>query len=248
MPEPNTTKPTAPPPKCIPSNHEVFDPWNSASTGHQRAENPYSHTTAWRDTRLQKLSAQFASDASRKRAGDWRWISGEEAQRRSLGCQDIRSFMGVTKRRVEAKENLKVKKDLEKGDLEKKDLEKEDLEKERKILSGTTIYINGSTMPTISDHRLKHLLAEHGASIAIGLARRSVTHVIVAKPNTRCGHGVGGGLAAGKLQREIDGRTIRMVGVEWALESIKAGKRLPESRFAVVHAASRGQRSVKAYF
>ena len=84
-------------------------------------------------------------------------------------------------------------------------------------LAGTTIYINGSTMPPISDHKLKHLLVAHGAKLSLALARNSVTHVIIGRPAT-AGKGAGGGLAATKLQKEIDkcGRgNIKVVGVEW---------------------------------
>lgn len=111
------------------------------------------------------------------------------------------------------------------------------------IFSGLSIYINGSTAPLISDHRLKQLLVENGANISIALGRRTVTHVILGKPNvnnsssgTRSknddgedamninkyrgigGAGAGGGLAAGKLQREIQrigGKGVIYVDVEW---------------------------------
>lgn len=110
--------------------------------------------------------------------------------------------------------------------------------KQKKILTGTTIYINGSTMPLISDHKLRRLLVEHGARLAVGLAR-GVSHVIIGRPNSpaagsRTGsgsgsggeaetraRGAGGGLAATKLQRQIDrcgsgsGRGVKVVGVEW---------------------------------
>lgn len=85
------------------------------------------------------------------------------------------------------------------------------------LFTGTTIYINGSTLPQISDHKLKSLLASHGATIAIGMARRTVTHVIIGQPGTT-GQGAGGGLAAGKLQGEIERggwKGVRIVGVDW---------------------------------
>lgn len=37
----------------------VFDPWNSASTGHQRAENRLLGSTSWRDSRNLKLREQY---------------------------------------------------------------------------------------------------------------------------------------------------------------------------------------------
>jgi hypothetical protein len=36
-----------------------FDPWNSSSTGHQRAENRLSGSTSWRASRNLKLSEQY---------------------------------------------------------------------------------------------------------------------------------------------------------------------------------------------
>jgi hypothetical protein len=240
-----------------PTNHEIFDPWNSASTGHQRAENPYSNTTAWRDTRAAKLAIQFASASGDCTAdstneisgggegagggvGEWKWLSEAEARRQQLGCRDIRTMMRMTKptkrgRDVEA--DVDSDRDASKrGKIlcqtqtqpetetkpkpKNKDKDESGEKKARKILTGTTIYINGSTMPHISDHKLKTLLVSHGAEVAISLARKSVTHVIVGKPNAGAGAGAGagGGLAAGKLQKEIargGWRGVKVVGVEW---------------------------------
>lgn len=87
----------------------------------------------------------------------------------------------------------------------------------RKVFPDLCIYINGSTAPMVGDHRLKQLLAENGARISIALGRRSVTHVILGTPNGAAG-GAGGGLAAGKIQKEIKrvgGKGIKFVGVEW---------------------------------
>lgn len=87
----------------------------------------------------------------------------------------------------------------------------------RKIFDGLCIYVNGSTHPHISDHKLRHLLAQNGARMSIHLGRRQVTHVILGKPsgpNT----GAGGGLAGGKLEKEIrrvGGCGVKYVGVEW---------------------------------
>jgi hypothetical protein len=38
-----------------------FDPWNSSSTGHQRAENRLGASTGWRQSRATKLHHQFKS-------------------------------------------------------------------------------------------------------------------------------------------------------------------------------------------
>jgi hypothetical protein len=85
------------------------------------------------------------------------------------------------------------------------------------LLTGTSIYINGTTLPKISDHKLKHLLVAHGANIASFMARKGVTHIIAAQPGTT-GSGAGGGLAARKLHTEISRagwKGIKVVGVEW---------------------------------
>ena len=88
------------------------------------------------------------------------------------------------------------------------------------IFANLTIYINGSTMPLVSDHKLKHLLTTHGARMSIALGRRSVTHVILGKANSGVGKGAGGGLAGSKIEKEIlrrggSGNAVRYVTVEW---------------------------------
>lgn len=92
-------------------------------------------------------------------------------------------------------------------------------ERRKEILAGVRVYINGSTAPLVGDHRLKQMLAEHGAEVCVALARKSVTHVILGTPNNGTGQrGAGGGLAAGKIQKEIErvrGKGIKYVGVEW---------------------------------
>lgn len=88
----------------------------------------------------------------------------------------------------------------------------------KKLFQNLCIYVNGSTAPMVSDLHVKRLLAEHGAGISISLGRRSVTHVILGKPNDAGHQGAGGGLAAGKLQKEIKrvgGCGVKYVGVEW---------------------------------
>jgi hypothetical protein len=47
------------PSKAAPAARTFFDPWNSSSTGHQRAENRLSGSTSWRVSRSLKLSAQY---------------------------------------------------------------------------------------------------------------------------------------------------------------------------------------------
>ena len=89
---------------------------------------------------------------------------------------------------------------------------------ERGVFDGLVIYINGSTYPLISDHKLKQLLAENGARLSIHLGRRTVTHVILGRPTGTEGQGAGGGLAGTKIEKEIKrigGCGVKYVGVEW---------------------------------
>jgi NAD-dependent DNA ligase len=85
------------------------------------------------------------------------------------------------------------------------------------VFAGTTVYINGSTLPQISDHKLKHLLTSHGARVSSFMARKSVSHVIIGQPGSTSA-GAGGGLSARKLQLEIERggwKGVRVVGVDW---------------------------------
>ena len=96
--------------------------------------------------------------------------------------------------------------------------EEEKLNRKRGIFDGLVIYINGSTHPFISDHKLKHLLAENGARLSIHLGRKQVTHVILGTPSGTQGYGAGGGLAGSKIEKEIRrtrGCGVKYVGVEW---------------------------------
>lgn len=143
----------------------------------------------------------------------------------------------------------------------------------KQIFAGLCFYLNGSTAPLISDHKLKHMLSAHGANHSITLGRRTVTHVILGTVNAK--GGCGGGLAATKIQKEVartGGKAVKYITVEWlvfpshkvhlsimtgmvksdvtltdicrVLESIKAGHRLPESCFAPLRLAQKTQGSV----
>ncbi|KAJ5178880.1 hypothetical protein N7492_002090 [Penicillium capsulatum] len=207
--------------------------------------------------------------------GEWKWVTEAEGERAALGVRDIRSFMGVSKRTGftrEPHEKMKVgESTAAKGEdgvigprvcdapaSTSTSVSTPDSPADRSststIFSGTTIFINGSTLPQISDIKLRHLLIAHGARLSISMARKSVSHVIVGKPITpgsSGAHGAGGGLAARKLQQEIARggyKGVKIVGVDWVLESIKVGKRVAESRFAVVHTAGKGQKSVASMF
>jgi hypothetical protein len=225
-----------------------------------------------------------SASEGRMRAGEWRWVSREEARREQLGVRDIRSFMSVGKRKAgdafqTQLDAMKKAETAPESRAEPRKLHaisnptmvtapmpapkpstssttpftstsrtetppnptpKSDSQpllnqprqtttktpspthpttnpSSSKLFTGTTIYINGSTLPQISDHKLKALLAAHGATIAIGMARKTVSHIIIGQPGTT-GQGAGGGLAAGKLQREIERggwKGFRVVGVDW---------------------------------
>ena len=142
-------------------------------------------------------SKDFGKDG-RKENGDW---EKGAVGLRERGWQDVRSLLGGDKKPLPAE-----KPEDDAGSLT-----------EKKIFRDLCIYINGSTAPMVSDHKLKQLLAQNGARISIALGRRSVTHVILGTPNGASG-GAGGGLAAGKIQKEIrrvGGCGVKYVGVEW---------------------------------
>jgi hypothetical protein len=96
--------------------------------------------------------------------------------------------------------------------------EEEKLNRKKGIFDGLVIYINGSTHPLISDHKLKHVLAENGARMSLHLGRKQVTHVILGKPSGSSGSGAEGGLSGTKIEKEIrrvGGCGVKYVGVEW---------------------------------
>lgn len=89
--------------------------------------------------------------------------------------------------------------------------------------------------------------------MSLHLGRRTVTHVILGRPakSGSSGLGAGGGLSGTKMQKEIArvrGCGVKYVDVEWVLESIKAGKRLPEAQFSNLKTAAKSQQSVYGIF
>ncbi|KAI2625891.1 hypothetical protein GGR54DRAFT_521472 [Hypoxylon sp. NC1633] len=258
-----------------PKYGQSFDSWNSSSTGHQRAENHLGRSTGWRQSRNVKLTSQFkaglgggqrVSDTVGTGSKDWdpkakALITPGLRSRAKSSVVDMLAKPGTMKASMTSSsttQGMKIRVGNEdRGDsaAEEKftargqardDTQAVERAQPRQIFNGVVVYINGSTHPLVSDHKLKHLLAEHGARTSIHLGRRQVTHVILGRPagGTR---GAGGGLAGGKLEREIrkvGGCGVKFVGVEWVLESISAGKRLPEARFGNLKVASKGQQSV----
>lgn len=118
------------------------------------------------------------------------------------------------------------------------------------IFANCSIYISGSTAPAISDHSLKLLLSAHGAHISTILKRKTTTHIIVGCKGT-LGSGAGGGLVAKKLHAEIQGRMIsrlKYVNVQWALDSVRMGKRLSETRYSSLDIRGGVQKSLADMF
>ena len=223
-----------------------FDPWNSSATGHQRAET--RGPAGWQNSRNFKLHSQFcAGNTGGGRLSDLVGAAAEDfdEKRKVLVPKEIRSralnsvadmlrkpgsMMGAatagrntsspvkdqpesTERDpLSAEEQLTARRRLED---ESRAAARE--QSHKKIFDGLVIYINGSVFPLMSDHKLKHILAENGAHMSIHLGRRQVTHVILGRPNGARG-GAGGGLASGKLEKEIrrvGGCGVKYVGVEW---------------------------------
>lgn len=118
-----------------------------------------------------------------------------------------------------------------------------------KLFKNLVLYVNGSCEPDISDHRLKRLWVEHGGNTSISLARLTVTHVVLGRP--RSSGGSGGGLAGSKIEKEVwkkRGAPVKFVTADWVTESIKAGTRLPESKFPALSFAPTGVSSIATAF
>jgi hypothetical protein len=102
------------------------------------------------------------------------------------------------------------------SDVRNGNLESPPAPQAKHILTGLCFYLNGSTAPLVSDHKLKHMLSAHGANHSIALGRRTVTHVILGTVNAN--GGCGGGLAAAKIQKEVartGGKAVKYITVEW---------------------------------
>ncbi|PNH38791.1 hypothetical protein VD0004_g8054 [Verticillium dahliae] len=247
MPQPPNNNPL--PPSAQPRLGKVFDPWNSSSTGHQRPDTRPG--LGWRDSRNRKLMGQF-------RAGHTG--GARESDTHGAGSEDFDPAVGaVVPKAVRERAKCSVHDMLLAPGRMRETLPPataaaaaadDNVElaggRGRGLFDGVVVYVNGSTAPLVSDHKFKRLLAENGARVSLHLGRRQVTHVIVGQP-VGGGRGSGGGPAGMKLEREIKktaGCAVKYVTAEWALESLKAGKRLSEARFAALKVAREGQRSV----
>jgi len=225
-----------------------FDPWNSVALGHQRAETKgpqgWRDSRTWK---LQNQLAGSHSGGNRLSDRVGAGSEDFDEQRQVLIPKEVRagatnSVMDMLRKPGTMNQgssssrppsNLREKQPSKEGEDEGKQGDNRMSAKEepmassqqqvgqssnsRKIFDGLVIYVNGSTHPLISDHRLKHLLAQNGAHMSIHLGRRQVTHVILGKPSGP-NSGAGGGLAGGKLEKEIrrvGGCGVKYVGVEW---------------------------------
>ncbi|KAF1731272.1 DNA repair protein REV1 [Beauveria bassiana] len=249
---------TNPLPKPPPSSHpRPFDPWNSSSTGHQRREASRRETdgvseTSWRASRALKINQQLKTQSHVPPPPPPASQDGKPTQRQPKSVMEMLVRPGSMKETMsslavvaEEASSEKVKKDevaRRNGESAGQSL----------IFAGLVVHVNGSTAPLVSDYKLKTLLAAHGARVALHLTRRHVTHVVLGRPagsisGGGSSAGCGGGLAGTKMDREIrrrGGNGIKYVGVEWVLESIRVGRRLPEARFANLDIAPHRQSSV----
>ncbi|OAA34921.1 brct domain containing protein [Beauveria brongniartii RCEF 3172] len=269
---------TNPLPKPPPSSHpRPFDPWNSSSTGHQRREASRRETdgvseTSWRASRALKINQQLKTQ-SHVPPPPPPPPASQERKPTLPQRQQPKSVMEMLVRPGSMKETMSAVAaaaaaaaaaavaEKEKSEVAGK---REESAGQSLIFAGLVVHVNGSTAPLVSDHKLKTLLAAHGARVALHLARRHVTHVVLGRPagsisgssgggsgggggGGGSSAGCGGGLAGTKMDREIrrrGGNGIKYVGVEWVLESIRVGRRLPEARFANLDIAPHGQSSV----
>lgn len=267
--------PPASPTAAAPARRTFFDPWNSGSTGHQRAENRLSGSTSWRTSRNLKLGEQykggltggrrvadtvgagsedFGKDGRKENGG---WEKGAKGLRTG-GQQSLADIWSASKAgkksdsektallpeldpeseqgtflRVHTRPSRTVLSCLQaltlrsfehpayqitelETDLHHSALDPPSESQGKHIFEGLCFYVNGSTAPLVSDHKLKHLLAAHGARHSITLGRRTVTHVILGTVSAK--GGAGGGLAATKIQKEVSrtgGKAVKYITVEW---------------------------------
>ncbi|EMF12925.1 uncharacterized protein SEPMUDRAFT_86379, partial [Sphaerulina musiva SO2202] len=224
---------------------QIFDPFNSSATGHQRADNRLGGSTSWRDSRSLKLREQFSGGSGGgKRMNDTVGAGsldfGQDGRTENGGWE--KGAKGLrTAGQQSIWESMKSETRFHEDDEPKPPPPPQ-------IFANLTIYLNGCTAP-LSDHKLKHLISTHGGNMSISLGRRTVTHVILGKINAN--GGCGGGLAGTKIQKEIASlraKSVKFVTAEWIVDSIKAGKRLPESRYEAMKLAPKGVANISTLF
>lgn len=241
MPPPKLPVPKA----AAPTYGASFDPWNSSSTGHQRPENRPG--TGWRQSRNRKLNSQFRGGSSGGERLSDTWGAGSEhydekhkvlipqtvRERAQRSVKDMLFKPGTMKESlaasggdegncsniIETNERSPIQNQKQRQDHDQENISKPT---SRGIFDGVVVYVNGSTFPLISDHKLKHILTENGGHMSLHLGRRQVTHIILGRPAGSHSAGAGGGLAGSKLEKEIrkvGGRGIKYVDAEWYAQS-----------------------------
>jgi hypothetical protein len=211
-----------------------FDPWNSSSTGHQCSENRLAGSTSWRTSRSLKLAEQYkgglsggarvadtvgAGSANFGKTGtktnvDWEHGAAGLRTDQQKSLSEIWGASKAATKTPSAKAAADATPDPHSHVSKCSSIPPNSVE--GNIFAGLCFHVNGSTAPLVSDHKLKHLLAAHGAKYSIALSRRNVTHVILGTVSAQ--GGAGGGLAATKLQKEIartGGKAVKHVTAEW---------------------------------
>ena len=104
--------PTNAPKAAIPTK-EIFDPFNSSATGHQRAENRLSGSTYWRDSRILKLDNQFNNGyGGGKRMSDTVGAGIAPSEPRRKKANSLASWLGV-REQTTIFEDARIEKDVE---------------------------------------------------------------------------------------------------------------------------------------
>uniref|UniRef100_A0A8H7NFJ2 BRCT domain-containing protein n=1 Tax=Bionectria ochroleuca TaxID=29856 RepID=A0A8H7NFJ2_BIOOC len=222
-----------------------FDPWNSISTGHQRPEN--TPGTGWRDSRSRKLNNQYQSSRTGGERLSDTWGAGSEhydEKKKALIPPALRQ------RASNSVLEMLVKPGRMKDTLS-----------QSTASSNKGMGVSQEEAPSWNQEkgrtRQKKLGAKSGRSSKANAHQERCSDV-----NARCTtqsyaryyrEACKGrrGLAGGKFEKEIKkigGCGIKFVGPEWVLESIKAGKRLPEARFTAMKIAPKAQGSVHNLF
>jgi hypothetical protein len=235
---------------ALPSR-KIFDPWNLNSAGHQKAENALGGTIAWRESRENKLYNQFRAGKSGGRRvadlvgagatgsgkiGDWikglKQDSKQPTIRECLATGRQRRSQRISQRQVipltKPPSLGNPSQPLASSPPDQSPTSQPSATLNPTIFANVVIYINGSTLPLISDHAIRQLIVQHGGRTSIALLRKTVTHVILtpkaaapatapdAPPSTLAAEirgldreralrqvTAGGGLAAGKVAREV---------------------------------------------
>ncbi|KAI9816680.1 MAG: hypothetical protein M1826_001754 [Phylliscum demangeonii] len=229
----------------LPPSRAIFDPWNSISAGHQRdSHNPLVKSSQWRQSRTAKLGEQFRGGAAGRATALARTTttttrtpsvaemlmngrSGARVTKASrprprfctaaaaVDCQAARRTEeeGPTTTTTTTTTTTPATTPTPATTTTATTTEA----RTRKVFDQLNFYVNGSTAPRVSDHRLKYLIVANGGRVSLALGRRTVTHVVLGIAASGSA-GAGGGLAAGKQQREIQRRggcAVKYVSVDW---------------------------------